>query len=94
VRVRRWPRPDRAAPPPRGDALVDDVVAAWHAAEAWLVDADARHHLFWLRDDTLHDVELEPLAALVGAALADGETPPEPAPVVERAARRLAALLT
>jgi SAM-dependent methyltransferase len=91
VRVRMWPRPDRA--PALGSALVEAVAAAWQAAEAWLVERGDTHHLFWLRDGTLYDADLEAIAALVGAAAADGERPPLPDRVIDRGARRLAALL-
>jgi radical SAM protein with 4Fe4S-binding SPASM domain len=92
LRVRRWPRFDRPLPL-QTDELPALVAAAWHRAQAWLVEHADRHHLFWLSDGTLHDVELESLAATVGAALADGDPPPLPARVIERVARRLAALL-
>ncbi|MCU1281025.1 MAG: hypothetical protein JWM53_4571, partial [bacterium] len=91
LQVRMWPRPDRALA--EGSSLVHAIAAAWHAAAAWLVETGDTHHLFWLRDGTLHDADLEPLSALVGAAAADGEKPPLPERVVERAARRLATLI-
>jgi SAM-dependent methyltransferase len=85
VRVRRWPRRDVAVTHPLG--------AAFGEREAWLIDVGDRQHLFWLRDATLHDVELDGVSALVGAALADGERPPFPDRVTDRGVRRLAALL-
>jgi SAM-dependent methyltransferase len=91
VRVRMWPRPDRALA--QGSSLVHAVAAAWHAAEAWLVELGDSHHLFWLREGTLHDADLDDIPALVGAALADGEKPPLPDRVIDRGARRIAALL-
>lgn len=85
VRVRRWPRRDVAAEHPIGVAFAE--------REAWLVDVSDTQHLFWLRDATLHDVELDAISALVGAALADGARPPLPDRVTDRGVRRLAALL-
>ena len=61
--------------------------------DAWLVELGDTHHLFWLRDGTLHDADLDAISALVGAAAADGEPPPLPDRVIERGARRLAALI-
>jgi radical SAM protein with 4Fe4S-binding SPASM domain len=93
LRIRRWPRGAVAA---AGESLTGKVAEAWNRREVWLVEppeqSDA-HHLFWLRDGALHDASVEPMAALVGAAIADGETPPLPARVIERMARRLAPLL-
>jgi hypothetical protein len=89
--VRIWPRPDRALA--LGSSFVHAVAAAWHAADAWLVEQGDTHHLFWLRDGTLHDVDLDSVPALVGAALADDEQPPLPDRVIDRVARRLGALL-
>lgn len=85
VRVRRWPRRDVDPRHPIGEAFA--------AREAWLVELGDSHHLFWLRDTTLHDADLDELAALVGAALADGDQPPLPDRIIDRAARRLAALI-
>ena len=85
VRIRRWPRRDRAPAHAIGEAFA--------AREAWLVDVGDTHHLFWLRGTTLHDADVDDLAALVGAALADGEQPPLPDRIIDRAARRLAALV-
>ncbi len=91
VRVRRWPRRDFA----RADrgSLADAIGAAFDAREAWLVELGDTQHLFWLRDGTLHDADLDSMSALVGAAAADGEKPPLPDRVAERSLRRLAALI-
>jgi SAM-dependent methyltransferase len=91
VRVRMWPRADRA--PARGSSLVHAVADAWHASEAWLVELGEAHHLFWLRDATLHDAEIGETSALVGAAAADGDQPPSPERVIDQCARQMAALL-
>ncbi|MGZ3425007.1 MAG: methyltransferase [Polyangia bacterium] len=91
LRVRMWPRTERTAA--LGSALVEAVAEAWLAAEAWLIELGDTQHLFWMRDGTLHDTDLESIAALVGAAAADGERPPLPDRVIDRGARRLAALL-
>lgn len=98
VRLRMWPRADRAGDdrvlsPALGSSLVRAVRDGWHASAAWLVEHGDTQQLFWLRDGTLHDAAIEPLAALVGAAIADGERPPLPDRVIDRAARRLAALI-
>lgn len=85
LRIRRWPRRDRAPQHAIGEAFA--------AREAWLVDVGDTHHLFWLRGTTLHDADVDDLAALVGAALADAEKPPLPDRIIDRAARRLAALV-
>jgi hypothetical protein len=85
IRVRRWPRRDVQP--------LHDVGRAFAARECWLVEAGDRRHLFWLRGPTLHDAELDDLAALVGAALADGVTPPLPERIIDRAVRRLAPLI-
>jgi hypothetical protein len=95
VRVRRWPH--RTADParPRGEpsSLNDAIAAAFDEREAWLVELSDAHQLFWLRDGTLHDTILDPMTALVAAALADGEKAPLPERVVDRVARRLGALI-
>jgi hypothetical protein len=85
IHIRRWPR--------RGVHAMHAVGVAFAKREAWLVDVGDRHHLFWLRDTTLHDAELDDIYALVGAALADGTDPPLPDRVIDRAARRLGALV-
>jgi len=85
VRVRRWPRRDVAPLDPIGEAFA--------TREAWLVELGGSHHLFWLRDATLHDAELDDPSALVGAALADGVNPPFPERMIDHAERRLAALI-
>jgi len=85
VRIRRWPR--------RDVAVTHAIGAAFGEREAWLVDVSDTQQLFWLRDATLYDVELDSISALVGAALADGERPPLPDRVTDRGVRRLAALL-
>jgi hypothetical protein len=96
VRIRRWPRATdatRAATAAGGDVLATAVADAWNRHEAWIVDAGDSHHLFWMRETTLHDAEIEPLAAMVGAAIVDGQPPPLPARVIDRTLRRLAALI-
>jgi SAM-dependent methyltransferase len=96
VRIRRWPRTTdttHAATRPAGDALATAVAEAWNRHQAWIVDAGDTHHLFWMRETTLHDAEIEPLSALVGAAVVEGQPPPLPARVIDRTLRRLAALL-
>jgi len=86
LRIRRWPRRDVQP--------VHEVGGAFAAREAWLVDTGDEHHLFWLRDATLHDAELDDDCARVGAALADGLTPPLPDEIIDHGARRLAALIS
>ena len=85
LRVRRWPN---------GSGKPKDAIGrAFAARECWLVDLGDTHHLFWLRGATLHDADLDDLSALVGAALADGVNPPLPDRIIDRHARRLAALI-
>ena len=91
VRVRRWPR--REMTRAGGGSFAGAIGAAFDAREAWLVELADSHHLFWLRDGTLHDADLDSISALVGAAAADGEKPPLPDRVAEPALRRLAALI-
>ncbi|MDB4966020.1 MAG: methyltransferase small, partial [Myxococcales bacterium] len=71
VRVRRWPRA-MTTPATAVTEVARLVADAWNAREAWLVEVDGTHHLFWMRGTTLHDAEIEPMAAMVGAAIVDG----------------------
>ena len=88
VRVRRWPR--RGVARLSRTRLGSRPSASARRGSSTVSDTQ---QLFWLRDATLHDVELDASRRLVGAALADGERPPLPDRVMDRGVRRLAALL-
>ena len=97
--IRRWPRRAWSAPEAAG-ALADDVASAWNQSECWLVTHAGGHHLSWLRADELWDTAIDDDAAHVGAAVADDalttrdEAPNAlPRATIDRALRRLAALL-
>ncbi len=59
----------------------------------YVLELGGTHHLFWLGAGALYNADLDTLSALVGAAAADGESPPLPERIIDRGARRLAALL-
>lgn len=93
LRIRRWAAGEPGTPPFIDPPVLRELATAWRAAEAWLIEPAGAHHLFWMRNGALHDASLDPIAALVGASLADGVPPPLPERIIHRGLRRLAPLL-
>jgi SAM-dependent methyltransferase len=92
VRIGRWPR--RAWQPP--DAVItlaEAIAAAWNQSEVWLISSGNGHRLTWLRDGELWDADVDADAAALGVALADGAAPSLAGDDLDRALRRLGALL-